>query len=158
MTDYVATAIPTEKMKNILINNWENYQGQLPIPEIQEINSENEIGTTIRVDYQKRDYVFIQLDQTGIQATPRDVWRYVDLKANLVIHIHTAKSRQRLYDIQQEIQRCIFFKMHDSANNGYQVLRWSGFTELNAEESKIWRGQCRMSFETYGCYRTVEVP
>ena len=158
MTDYTAAIIPTEKLKLMLKDNWKNYQGNIPLPRLEEINSENEIGTTIRADYQKADYVFIQMDATGIQATLRDTFRYVDLKANLVVHIHTAKSRQRLYDIQQEIQRCVFWKMHDITNNGYQLIRWGGFTELNQEESKIWRGQVRISFETTGCNKLVETP
>lgn len=158
MTAYTPAVIVPERLKSMLVTNWDTYGGQVPLPRIEVINSVEEYAATQRIDYQKSDYIFISADMTGEQATPRDTFRYWDYKFNLVVLIYTSNSRQREYDLKDEIHRVVVYKMHDIANNGYQLVRWNSFVELNQEELKIWRGQCRISYESVGVYESVETP
>lgn len=155
MTTYSAEPCPPEILKSVLEDNWQNYGGIIPKPTIVEINVPEE--QQIRYNFQNNDHVFIRIDPgLGEAATPRDTWVYWDIKYSIIIDILTAKSRQRLYDLKQEIRRILIYKMHDIDVNKYQVLKYSGFNELPQESVKIWKGIIRVSFESGAVYKEVE--
>lgn len=154
MADYTAESIPSESLKEMLDDNWQNYGGEVPKPEIVEVNIPDEYQ--YKYNFQAKDYIFIQTDVTGEEAVARDTYRYWDFKFNLMVHIYTSKSRQRLYDIKKEIRRIVIYKMHDSSNTGYQLVRYGNFVELPQESVKVWKGQVRISYESAGVSFSVE--
>jgi hypothetical protein len=48
--------------------------------------------------------------------------------------------------------------MHDITNNEYQLVLYKGFNELAFDESKIWRGQIKVRFDSAGVNFSVEQP
>jgi len=155
MTTYIAEPVVPEILKKVLSDNWQNYGGKIPTPEIVEINVPEE--QQIRYNFLNRDHIFIRIDPgLGESARPRDTYVYWDFTFNIIIDILTAQSRQRLYDLKQEIRRILIYKMHDLDVNKYQLLLYKGFNELPQEAVKIWKGIVRVSFESAAVYKAVE--
>jgi hypothetical protein len=157
MATYTAAPIPQEIIKTMLKSNWQNYGGKVPIPEFLEVNSVEE-AYQHRANYIAKDYIFIVASQEGEDAKPRDTFRYWDIGFNLTLLIFTAKSRQRLWDIKDEIRRITIWKMHDITNNEYQLVLYKGFNELAFDENKVWRGQIKIRFDSAGVNFLVEEP
>lgn len=157
MATYTASPIPQEKLKTMLKNNWQNYGGKVPIPEFLEANSVED-AYQYRANYVAKDYVFLIAGQEGEDTKPRDTYRYWDIGFTVTLLIFSAQSRQRLWDIKDEIRRITILKMHDITNNEYQLVLYKGFSELAFDETKIWRGQIKIRFDSAGVNFAVEQP
>lgn len=138
---YVAEPLPTKIIKETLDTAWTTLQ-EIPKPVLVDMND----GTTgIRHDQNIGDLVVIQLASPGEEETWRDSWYYVDRTNRAEILIYTKHSRQRLYDLKQEIRRIIHLDKHALTN--YQVWRYSGFTEFNKDQFNMWAGQVACTLE-----------
>jgi len=153
MATYSAEPIVPEILQSMLQDNWQNYGGKVPLPQVVSVNVDEE--DQYKYNFQGKDHVFVQVDPIGEQATARDTYRYWDIDFNTTIHLYTMSSRQRLYDLKSEIRRITIYKMHDTTTNGYQLVRYKGFTELPSTQ-KVWRGIIRVAFESNRVYYAIE--
>ena len=139
---YSAEPIPPEIIHTMLDAQWQTYTGSIPEPTWVVVNS----GTQApRVDLVPGDAVVIRLGIPGETETLRDFWAYLD-RTNLVeLELHTQVSRQRLYDLKQEIRRIIHSQMHSLTD--YQVVRYRDFQEITQEQLNVWQGRITISLE-----------
>jgi hypothetical protein len=145
---YVAEPMPTAILKSQLEGIWDTSVDRIPEPTIIDLNqSDDEVS---RFNFKDTDYVVIRTAPQG----ETEIWHgnclYFSKAFNVVLDIYTAKSRQRLYDLKQEISRIIRAEKEDADTNKYDHLVYSGFTESNLEELKVWKGTMKMSFESHG--------
>jgi len=142
--------VPSNFIKGLLTENWKSENVKKPT--IVEVNVGPE--AIARYDFRRNDHIFIQVSSEGETETYRDV-AYADNTFGLELHIVTAESRERLYDLRTEVRRIFRTKRLDlGTDSDYQLLRYLGFTESVMEEMKIWRGTARVRFEAIGIYVT----
>lgn len=141
--------IPSLFLKDLLTDNWKSEN--IKKPKIVEVNVTPEAAA--RYNFRRNDHIFIQTSSEGETETYRDV-AYADNTFGLELHLVTAESRERLYDLKDEIRRVLRVKRLDLDTDDYQLLRYLGFTESVMEESKVWKGLVRVRFESIGIYVT----
>jgi len=142
MATYSAEPMPTLVLKTVLDEQWLTYSNTIPKPRLIDIND----GVTpLRHDLFTGDTILIQLGTPGEEETWRDSWYYVDRTNRVELQIFTKVSRQRLYDLKQEIRRIIHNQKHSL--DDYQVLRYTGFTEYNREQFNMWGGNITCTLE-----------
>ena len=141
---YSAEPIPSATVKSMLDGNWNEYSGQIPKPTLIDVN-EGEIA--IRFDLNRlQSCIIIRIDISGETETLRGSgWNYLDRVQVVELMLYTKISRQRLYDILQEIRRVCHNQMHELTS--YQVVRYRGFTELTNEQQNVWQGRVTLSLE-----------
>lgn len=150
---YSAEPIPPEILKDILDDNWVEFE-KIPKPYIIEANSTEE--PYARVNIRSGDYVIIRQDPAGLTTRMRGTYRYYDRVFTLILELYTSDSRQRLYDMMAMIRKIIFTKQWDTDNNQYQLIRFGSFAEILYTELNIWHGQIRITFEDLGkCIDTI---
>ena len=101
---------PTQLVKDLLLSYWDTRTGdeiprpqviEKPSPEFQRLDLRN-VG----------DYVIISIE--GFQESPITIgFQHREINTDMLIHIAQCTSRQRLYDLVQEIRRIIFAKQHE---------------------------------------------
>ena len=141
---YSPEPIPTSLVKSMIDSNWDTQSGNIPEPTLVDLN-DGTGSSTIRLDLAKSDYVIINLGNPGENETYRDGWHYLDRINYVELRIHTKHSRQRLYNLKQEIRRIVHSKVHDI--NNYHIVRYRDFNELTQEEFGIWVGKISLSLE-----------
>ena len=145
---YSADNIPAEVLKNTLDTYWdERTHTEIPKPNFYLPNVE------IRVDLHTADACVIRLGTIGVVDTQRGNWTYKDIKAEMTIELLTMHSRQRLYDLRQEIERVCYQKKHDLTE--FQLVRMKSFIENTTDFVNVWAGTISISLESSGilcCY------
>ena len=142
---YTKENIPTTTILELLEDNWDENQGEIPKPQLEEATS---VEPRINIALEGTDLVIIRLEDSGIQEKWRSNYFYYDVIVNLRLELFTQTSRQRLYDMMQEIRRVMRSKKHNIT--GYQLGRYNSFSELTNEQLNIWGGILRISLESAG--------
>lgn len=142
---YSAETVAAEAFKDFLDENWDDrLNREIPKPSFVIPND------AIRLNLRNSDKCIIRIDPPGMQDTQRGNWTYKDIKILLLVTLATMHSRQRLYDLKQEIIRICYDKKHDM--DEYQLVRFQGFMENTDDTAKVWQGDCRISLESNGVY------
>jgi hypothetical protein len=145
---YSADNIPAEVLKNTLDTYWDERQRrEIPKPNFYLPNIE------IRVDLHTADACVIRLGTIGVVDTQRGNFVYKDIKIDMSIELLTMASRQRLYDLRQEIERICYTHKHDLTE--YQLVRMKSFIENSTDYVNVWAGTISISLESSGilcCY------
>lgn len=143
LIDYSADNIPAEVLKNTLDTYWdERTHLEVPKPNFYLPNVE------IRVDLHTADACVIRLGTTGVVDTQRGSWVYKDIKVSMMVELLTMESRQRLYDLRQEIERICYQHKHDLTE--YQLIRFKSFQENTSDYVNVWVGTIEISLESSG--------
>lgn len=128
--------IPSLIVRNLLDANWNTQAGLIPEPLYLDVND----GTTpIRIDFSTVDYVVISIDTPAEQEQPIGTWVYGDRTTKVLLELYTSNSRQRLYNLKQEIRRIIHAAMHTLTD--YQRIQYLSFNELTETAQRIWIGR-----------------
>lgn len=151
MAGYTPEPIPSLMIKQLLDTEWdETLQQKIPKPHIIDV------GENIRVDIKlgdsPRDWIEVSLSNSGEREIWRGEWQYSDIVAEVQCKIETALSRQRLYDLMQQVRRIVRVNKHnrDFLGSTFQVLRYTRFTENVAGKANTWEGTCFMQLEAAG--------
>ena len=147
MGTYTAQVIPSKILKDLLENNWDTLQGNVPIPEIIEVNVPEE---EYRKEVSEKGLIAIRADVGGERETLRNAWAYKDIKWEILLDLWVTKNRQRLYDLLYVVRGICHSNLHNSSVTQFQVLRYLSFVELTTEFTNIWRGTIRVSLESAG--------
>ena len=142
---YSAEARAQEAFKDFLEENWdERLNNEVPKPQFVAPNEE------IKMNLKMGDVCAVRVETPGLQDTQRGNWTYKDVKIPVLITIYTMKSRQRLWDLKQEITRICYHFKHDM--DEFQLVRMVSFMESTDDTARVWEGDIRVSLESNGVY------
>ena len=149
MTPYTPERIPPKIVSDKLKDNWNDWEDNIPLPEIVDVNEDLETAIA-RYNLQDSDLVIIRTDTGGIRETWRDAHKYADELVNIEIVIFTMKDRQRLYDLMQEIRR--IFRTYKHFFGTYHEAIYLSFVELTQQQLNIWNGIIRTQLDERRIY------
>ena len=138
---YSAEPMPAEVVKSMLDTQWATYGGSIPEPTMIVANDVGKV-------YMAADHLVIREDTGGETEILRNAYAYKNIKITILIDIKTNVSRQRLYDLKQEIRRIVNNQMHSLTN--YHLIRYGGFAEQTETQMNMWEGQVRLTLESDG--------
>ena len=111
-------------------------------PELIKVNA---AGQPIRFDLNVADHI---VGRTGIPAMdeiPIGNRKYGNRVYNIEIELFTLNSRQRLFNLMQEIRRICHARMHSLTN--FQRQQFVGFNEETGEQVNVWTGTVAIVLE-----------
>lgn len=138
--------VPSAVLKQLLEDNWETTgyvdTANLREPGIYDVNTAE--GRAIRLEpLYINDIIRVMIDIPAEEETPIGSWVYGNRIYKFIVEIWTEQSRQRLYDMRDEIRRIIHANMHSLTE--FQRLRYANFNEYINDNANIWAG--RISIE-----------
>ena len=98
----------------------------------------NKTNDPIRFDLNVADHLIGRTGSPAFDEQPIGNWKYGNRSYNLEIELWTLNSRQRLYNLMQEIRRLCHARMHSLTN--FQRQEFMEFTEEVADQVNLWSG------------------
>ena len=93
----------------------------------------------MRYDLNVKDALLFRAGTPSITEEPvGNRWEFVNRVYNVELELSTQVSRQRLYNMVQEIRRICYARRHSMTN--FQRVQFEGFNELTQEQANIWAG------------------
>lgn len=101
---------PTQLLRDLLLTYWDiRTGGEIPIPTI----IEKPTPDYQRIDL-RNDGDVILISNVGFQERPITIaFQHREITVDMLVEIKNCTSRQRMYDIVQEVRRIIFSKQHE---------------------------------------------
>jgi hypothetical protein len=90
----------------------------------------------IRYDLNKGDYIIAR--PGTIQEIPIGNYKYADRVYGVDLEVYTNNSRQRLYNLMQEVRRICHVRRHNLTN--FQRITFGNFIEDTSENVNVWSG------------------
>jgi hypothetical protein len=137
---YSAAVIPSTDIKNLLIDNWDTADGNLPDPRVVDLNDGSE---PIRFDTARADIIIVKIDAPMEEENPIGTWIYGHRRWRILLEITTKVGRVRLWDIKNEVRRICHATMHTMTN--FQRIQYINFHENMEDNQLLWGG--RISIE-----------
>ena len=109
------------------------------------VNSFNE---PIRFDLNVADHVIGKTGSPAFQEMPIGNWKYGNRVYTVELNVYTLNSRQRLYNLFQEIRRITHARMHSLTN--FQRQQFLGYEEETSEQMNIWTGSIQIQLVNNG--------
>ena len=106
------------------------------------VNAANE---PLRFDLNTGDQVIGRTSSPAMDEVPIGNWKYGNRTYNIEIEIFTLNSRQRLFNLMQEIRRICHARIHSLTN--FQRQRFLSFNEENGEQVNVWTGTVEITLE-----------
>tara|TARA_R100000963_G_scaffold35018_2_gene31035 strand:+ start:1242 stop:1679 length:438 start_codon:yes stop_codon:yes gene_type:complete len=104
-------------------------------PSMITVNKANE---PIRYDLNVGDHIIGRTGTPAFDELPIGNWKYGNRSYNIEIELWTLNSRQRLYNLMQEIRRITHNRMHSLTN--FQRQEFIDFNEEVSDQVNIWTG------------------
>ena len=98
----------------------------------------NGVNQPIRFDLNVGDHVIGRTGSPAFQEEPIGNWKYGNRTYSIQLELYTLNSRQRLYNLMQEIRRITHARMHSLTN--FQRQQFMGFNEEVGEQVNMWTG------------------
>lgn len=92
----------------------------------------------IRYDLNRGDYILARPGSPEIEEIPIGNWKYADRIYSVDLELYTNNSRQRLYNLMQEVRRICHARRHSMTN--FQRIQFGGFSESTDENVNVWTG------------------
>jgi len=125
--------VPVALLKTEISGQWN--ASNVAAPKFIEVNVS---AQSVRYDLNATDALLFKAGSPTITETPIGNWQYVDRVYNVELEINTQVSRQRLYNLVQEIRRICYARRHSMTN--FQRVQFEGFNELTQNQANIWSG------------------
>ena len=104
-------------------------------PELIKVNAASQ---PIRFDLNVADHIVGRTGTPAMDEFPIGNWKYGNRVYNIEIELFTLNSRQRLFNLMQEIRRICHSRMHSLTN--FQRQQFVGFNEETGEQVNVWTG------------------
>lgn len=141
---YSAEPLPGEILLQLFTDNWNSYNESIPQPAFREAVGD----APVRFNTQNRgDLVVLRVEPPAEEETPIGNWTYGNKIVRILLEVRSNTSRQRLYDLLQEIRRICHSQMHTIAT--YHRIRYNSFNELTNEQANFWEGRIVITLERY---------
>ena len=108
-------------------------------PSFNKVNAANQ---PIRFDLNVGDHLVGRAGDPAFEEEPIGNWKYGNRMYNISIELYTLTSRQRLYNLMQEVRRICHSRMHSLTN--FQRQQFMGFSEETGEQVNIWTGSVQI--------------
>ena len=118
----MAEPIPVTNVLSELNGLWN--ASNVTKPQIVEMNGAD---SPMRIDLNRADYLIGRPGNPSMEETPLGNWTYVNRTYVVNINLQTRESRQRLYDLMQEVRRICHARRHDMTN--FQRIQFLNFNE-----------------------------
>ena len=111
-------------------------------PSFIKVNAANQ---PIRFDLNVGDHLVGRAGDPAVEEEPIGNWKYGNRMYNISIELYTLTSRQRLYNLMQEVRRITHNRKHSLTN--FQRQQFMNFSEEVSEQVNIWTGSVSIRLE-----------
>ena len=125
--------IPIDAIMTDLNSQWN--ASNVTKPNLITVNKTND---PIRFDLNVADHLIGRTGSPSFDEQPIGNWKYGNRVYNVEIELWTLNSRQRLYNLMQEVRRLCHARMHSLTN--FQRQEFLEFTEEVADQVNLWTG------------------
>ena len=125
--------IPIDAIMTDLNSQWN--ASNVTKPNLITVNKTND---PIRFDLNVADHLIGRTGSPSFDEQPIGNWKYGNRVYNVEIELWTLNSRQRLYNLMQEVRRLCHARMHSLTN--FQRQEFMEFTEDVADQVYLWTG------------------
>ncbi len=152
LVTYSAEPIPTAVMKGLFEAVWDSrINDEIPQPSFIEVtNEEQRMALMEEGQNYSGDFVVFRFSPIGMNEKLQDAWGYKQTETQVTAEIHTVHSRQRLYDLFQELRRITHNYVHESDTTGYQVLIFETFLEKSDIQQNLFEAEMRFRMYSSG--------
>ena len=98
----------------------------------------NGVNQPFRFDLNVGDHIVAKTGSPAFEETPIGNWKYGNRVYSVDLDIYTLNSRQRLYNLMQEVRRITHNRKHSLTN--FQRQQFMGFSEEISEQANMWFG------------------
>ena len=114
-------------------------------PTLITVNKTNE---PIRYDLNRGDMLIGRTGSPSFDEQPIGNWKYGNRAYNVEIELWTLNSRQRLYNLMQEVRRICHARMHSLTN--FQRQEFIDFNEEVSDQVNLWTGTLGIQLQNNG--------
>ena len=132
--------IPIDDIFTDLDSQWN--ASNVAKPSFITVNAANE---PIRFDFNVGDHLVGRTGSPAMEETPIGNWKYGNRTYNIEIELFTLNSRQRLFNLMQEIRRICHARKHSLTN--FQRQQFLNFIEETSDQVNIWTGTVEITLE-----------
>jgi hypothetical protein len=126
--------VPVSLLKTEVSGQWN--ASNVAAPTFIEVNVS---AQSLRYDLNVKDALLFRAGTPSITEEPLgNRWEFVNRVYNVELELSTQISRQRLYNMVQEVRRICYARRHSMTN--FQRIQFEGFNELTQEQANIWVG------------------
>ena len=125
--------IPVALLKTEVSGQWND--STVAEPAFIEVNVS---AQSLRYDLNVKDALLFRAGSPTLSEEPIGNWQYVNRVYNVDLELSTQISRQRLYNMVQEIRRICYDRRHSMTD--FQRLQFEGFNETTQNQANIWAG------------------
>jgi len=125
--------IPIDEVMTDLNSQWN--ASNVTKPTLITVNKTND---PIRYDLNRGDILLGRTGSPSFDEQPIGNWKYGNRVYNIEIELWTLSSRQRLYNLMQEVRRITHNRMHSLTN--FQRQEFIDFNEEIADQVNLWTG------------------
>tara|TARA_R110000765_G_scaffold161642_1_gene266157 strand:- start:8600 stop:9037 length:438 start_codon:yes stop_codon:yes gene_type:complete len=135
--------IPIDAIMTDLNSQWN--ASNVTKPTLITVNKTNE---PIRYDLNRGDMLIGRTGTPSFDEQPIGNWKYGNRAYNIEIELWTLNSRQRLYNLMQEVRRITHNRMHSLTN--FQRQEFIDFNEEVADQVNLWTGSLGIQLQNNG--------
>ena len=125
--------VPVALLKTEVSAQWDT--DNVAAPNFIEVNVS---AQSLRYDLNVKDALLFRAGSPTIAEEPIGNWQFVNRVYNVELELSTQVSRQRLYNMVQEIRRICYSRRHSMSD--FQRLQFEGFNEVTQNQANIWVG------------------
>tara|TARA_R110002051_G_C8646511_1_gene486928 strand:+ start:524 stop:964 length:441 start_codon:yes stop_codon:yes gene_type:complete len=125
--------VPVSLLKTEVSAQWDT--DNVAAPNFIEVNVS---AQSLRYDLNVKDALLFRAGSPTIAEEPIGNWQFVNRVYNVELELSTQVSRQRLYNMVQEIRRICYARRHSMSD--FQRLQFEGFNEITQNQANIWVG------------------
>ena len=126
--------IPYNDIRDILKANWNSQDVPEPLFVVV-----NEGINSPRLELYEQDIVSLTSGSPTESEQPIGNWIYANFTWKVILEAQTNKSRERLWQIKNEIRRICHNQTHKL--NNFQRLQYVQFSEIMDQQFNVWQGK-----------------
>ena len=135
--------IPIDAIMTDLNSQWN--ASNVTKPTLITVNKTND---PIRYDLNRGDMLIGRTGSPSFDEQPIGNWKYGNRAYNVEIELWTLNSRQRLYNLMQEVRRICHARMHSLTN--LQRQEFIDFNEEVSDQVNLWTGTLGIQLQNNG--------
>ena len=135
--------IPIDAIMTDLTSQWN--ASNVTKPTLITVNKTND---PIRYDLNRGDMLIGRTGTPSFDEQPIGNWKYGNRAYNVEIELWTLNSRQRLYNLMQEVRRICHARMHSLTN--FQRQEFIDFNEEVSDQVNLWTGTLGIQLQNNG--------
>ena len=135
--------IPIDAIMTDLNSQWN--ASNVTKPTLITVNKTND---PIRYDLNRGDMLIGRTGTPSFDEQPIGNWKYGNRAYNVEIELWTLNSRQRLYNLMQEVRRICHARIHSLTN--FQRQEFIDFNEEVSDQVNLWTGTLGIQLQNNG--------